>query len=382
MSKKRLTLHDFWLKISLFSCIGTLGGFDGEIAFAQSATHPSELRRNWASESHGPIRSSEWDRIVDIMDDDPEVFILLDEVRSKLGLSHISDLQRIISVSSTLEPRVQGLYSHQESRTLKAHIEPTSAIPATVLPEHREPGTSATRTITSDLIEETITEKTPSICIRNGLDTFEAISTLVHELKHLHGDEFTVTEDPLDFQNKEDYVARILEAPGGELESFVTQARAIIRLSQKTGVPITHERKLVSFFDTSGTLKDREGLKQYILDDLGYRERLSQDYHSLLSSGASSAQTRLSYHRTHLASGIQENLDRHRQAEASLLPYIQSMKLRNPLDPRIAAYEDQLKRTRATIYHYQLKQQQNESEIRKQLGRLQSYQDRLANRSF
>jgi hypothetical protein len=265
---------------------------------AQAAVTAQELSQQVTPQYTERLTQAQWDRLTGIMSEDPEVFTLLDDVREKLGLQSISEIHKIVRFRDDLPENVQGTYEHSVKSFMNASLTQPDADPGLLQDKAKEAvaNSVATRLEKGPTINELIVERTPTICVRDGLDTFATLSTLVHELQHLRGDEFVDHEDILDFRDESDFIERNIDAPGGEMEAFTTQMRAVIRLSQRSGKRIIKEYEMLRYFDANGNLIDRAGLRKYVLDDLGYRERLAKEYGRSLTASYQNTQSRLRYH--------------------------------------------------------------------------------------
>lgn len=116
----------------------------------------------------------------------------------------------------------------------------------------------------------------PIICIRPNKKFASILSTFVHEVTHFVNDDelpthYSQAEDEMDFVQKN------LMSAGGEFEAYQASAKLIEELQNSFDVRV---RSALMRFFKDGEVYDREGLKDYILNGLGYAQRFRNEYRS------------------------------------------------------------------------------------------------------
>ena len=122
-----------------------------------------------------------------------------------------------------------------------------------------------------------ITAVRGGICIVARADLRDAFSTFIHELTHI-AYMVPLVEDENFLQlypTAQDYVDKTFIVRGGELEANIQGFGALIRLNQsRDRLP----REISESFDNQGRLVDRKKLSDYLLDRVGYRNLLRDNY--------------------------------------------------------------------------------------------------------
>ena len=348
---------------------------------AHAAVTAQELGQLGTPTYSEQFTSTQWDRLTEIMSEDSEVHALLDDVREKLGLQSISDIQKIVRIRKDLPEQVQGQYEHSEKSFSTSSLYQADADPRVSQAQAKDAleNSVASRLKKGPTVNELLVETTPTICVREGLDLFNTISTLIHELQHLRGDEFVDHEDILDYLDETDFIERTIDAPGGEMESFATQMRGVIRLSQRSGKRVVKEYEMLRYFDAQGNLIDRPGLRNYVLENLGYRERLAKEYSRSLIASYQNSQARLRYHEGPLLSHSKDRLASSQTFASSLQATVDTLRNTQPGSPRIAETQSRLLKAQSDLEKAKIALRQIDAESASLRARLRQLDAKMRN---
>ncbi len=283
--------------------VAGLSSFSSELSWAVTA---EELGATWATGS-GAVRSQDWREMLTLFAEDAETQSLLQDIERRLGASSLEDIARIVSLCPDLPGSVDGRFSHQ-TQTFSASRTPSGA-------PNFGAGAASARARALDVREEhgetqerlrlaTVT----GVCMRPGRSLLDSFGVMVHELTHFRGwrgleeDE----DDVLNYRNRSDFALREVEAPGGEVEAYTAQGRALCRLEQRTGV--RSNDSLMRYFNSDCELSDRAGLITNILDRRGYRRNFEQQFDAWVAREKAEARSQIEYHRGELRSLTARNL--------------------------------------------------------------------------
>lgn len=291
--------HKILLPLLITLFINTLG--NGAL-FCDADSEIDGIARSPWTHTSGAITETEWTKMVAILREDPEIDELLSSAKERLGLDSIQELKGIISICSNLEGGTAGSYRNKEGTLGVIKTYETEGSPEKVAFGARG-AELLSSSLSSKLVSTPVryvlkTEQNPEICMRPGLSNLDAYTVIVHELTHLIRDIPFDEEDILSYSGPEEFIRRELETPWGELEAYTAQARALIRLKDRSkSVTAGHQGELLRYFNSKGELNDRTGLIDYILSDLGYNKNLRDKYFGYLRSQHHSSGTELTLYR-------------------------------------------------------------------------------------
>ena len=114
----------------------------------------------------------------------------------------------------------------------------------------------------------------PIICIRPNQKFGSILSTFAHEVTHYVNDDelpmdYSQTDDEIDFSEKN------LMSAGGEYDAFQASGKVINVIQKEFDIRI--RSALMQYFE-DGEVVDSQGLKNYILFELGYGQRFKKEY--------------------------------------------------------------------------------------------------------
>lgn len=115
-----------------------------------------------------------------------------------------------------------------------------------------------------------------SICLSRGLNLGDALGTFIHELTHFLRMGAFCSSDPKRYKDVDSYsLATILE-PGDEVDAFLTEYSARIRIEHsRTGIPYLYREM---FSDSGQYLGTREEFGRLLLSTPAYKSNFSQRY--------------------------------------------------------------------------------------------------------
>lgn len=224
-----------------------------------------DLRQTWVRTGE-VITPEKFDQLLELMHEDPETDRLLQDVTRKLGASSPQEILKIVSLCDT---KVGG-----NSRTREWTVTGPLKFPV----KGAQPRLPEEERIRASYLKRRIITPTEvrldfayphAICLAADKSLLETYSAIVHELTHFLGDQAFDEVDVLRFEDEDHYVREELESRGGELEAYVADGSATLRLKKKRGGWMLPGFATEKFFDADGKLVDREGLKKAILDS-GY----------------------------------------------------------------------------------------------------------------
>lgn len=280
MKRKTLWRSPMWAFLSAFFC--AVSGFFPSVSFAVTS---AELKAIWTEPGDTTLSPDELQKLIDLALEDPETQALVEEVTLRIGAIAPSELIRIIKLcppenitneNGLFSPVTDYYFSGLELPDREVKWDPS-------ILEKAKNGL-ASRKYRTDTVEQIEIERMPEICFRSGLPLLESFATFVHELTHFLGHRnysnlslFDAEIILREYRDENDYAEKEIERAGGEMDAFTAQTKAVTRLKNRSGYAgPTYMTEL--FFDSRGNLKDRAGLKRYLLDDLRYRDRLRMEF--------------------------------------------------------------------------------------------------------
>jgi hypothetical protein len=216
------------------------------------------------------VPEARWRELIAVARADTAVSSLVDDVARGLGFEGPADLRRLVYLcdvrrSITIGEPEPELRPDEMERGTEGHLRP--AFRRT--PEGR---------YVVDLART-------SICLDREDTLLDAFSTFVHELTHLKGairEAATLLNpgriDVTAYRDANDYAERHLDRFGGELDAFIAQTPAELRLIREEHVYPDRTPAAHQFFDADGNVTDRAGLRRLLLDNHGYRARFRGEF--------------------------------------------------------------------------------------------------------
>ncbi|OFZ53934.1 MAG: hypothetical protein A2428_07170 [Bdellovibrionales bacterium RIFOXYC1_FULL_54_43] len=268
------------MKLKFFFPVFALLLFAAQSAF--TLTHSPFFER-WLNPGE-ELTTATFKRLLDIAKEDPDAYELVQTAAARLNTASPDELITIVKLC----PEVQvgefrtstSTLSAEPSRNWEQAIEENPELKDKV---SRGYETAETRTPTRAILK-ILTELT--ICINPDRTLLDSYATLIHELAHYRGYSlFNARQDPLDFKDLEDYLAKVIRMPGGELEAYSTQYRALKRLKAMTRLPYSDSLEI--FFTDYGDVVDEDKLSEFILNTLAdglYRKSLTTNFINLVVS--------------------------------------------------------------------------------------------------
>lgn len=203
---------------------------------------------------------------IEIMNSDPQVKELLDQVNAKLNTHGITHLKDIFSYCLGEPPAKGATASFSQNADLVATRIAIPGLPSTPWPSTSKTPINAfsSAILKTPFIEFLVVSDRPKICIHKGQHIFQSYDSVVHEMTHfLLKDPFSYYEDVTSSLPLSDFLTMTVHEVGGELDAFKSGGSASIRFLRKYG--INHNSESHIFFNSEGELADEEGLKNYLI---------------------------------------------------------------------------------------------------------------------
>ena len=264
--------------------LGFFGGDSSALAqqrLAVTAPKPPALDKNWLDDD-STLTEEKFNRVIRLLEQDPETNILLDKAIELLGGKSTSDLYKIVKVCSTevmgkaagsvLPPENWMRYRFvSKEDDLISGKEPKEIFKDEIEAVQKKAKYKRLNVVMAqDYALVSIATSDFTICMRPTISLLDAFVFFVHELEHFVEKDRGVT-DPLAYRDANDYFDKILQAPGDEVDAYIAGYRALIRL-RKNRSDIRSD--IAVFFDNEGNfVGSREAFAKLILDPvngLGY----------------------------------------------------------------------------------------------------------------
>ena len=270
------------------------------------AVTPDELRTTWATGS-GRVSSEDWSEMISLFREDDETNAILGDIQRKLGASRFEDIARIVELCPSLEGNTQGRFSHKTRYFERSQSSGTITADFGAEARAEQAQGVASRVERRATMDRLTVASVNQVCIRPGLSVLDAFGVLVHELTHFRGWEALKEVDVLDYRDEHEFAEREVLVPGGELEAYTAQGRALCRLEKRTAV--ASRDTLMRYFDSDCNLSDRAGLVRNILDSRGYRQSFEREFRNTVSHQKSQAARSLEMHRNRLLPIAEQNAE-------------------------------------------------------------------------
>jgi len=271
----------------------------------------NQLYQKWSQAGATTISNDQLNQLLVLMEEDPETEELLQIVLKKMGASSPQDLLKILKLCPDMPSNQAGLFKGGKSQLLMGTL-PLPGVERPFSPDTEEEikKSFVSQVTDTDVLRIIRWEEWPTVCIKPGQTVLESFSAFVHELTHFRGYESLRTTDALSYQDQDDYVERMLDDPEGEMQAYIAQYRAFKRLKKR--VTIIGEYPMESYMDSDGNVVDRAGIRKHILDRLGYRAALYEEFKNKVNSHYDREVYLLKWFRSQLKPKMEQNL---KQAE-------------------------------------------------------------------
>lgn len=224
----------------------------------------------------GIISSDHFSKIKDLLEsvDEDEI---LKKALERSQFSNYNELRQIISVCTIEEQNTLGHYTSGEENiyyTTRKFEEVDQGIQISTNIQKYIDKAYKSKIIEEIRYNKVIVKAAPKVCLRGGRTLLSTALTLVHELSHFVYDNEHI-ESLNHHSTSEDYINSKIYDEGGEVNAYLLSAKLSLAIEEKYGVQSS--QKLLDVI-TDINAVDTLGLEKYILDDLGYRSKLSDQY--------------------------------------------------------------------------------------------------------
>lgn len=245
---------------------------------------------SWLQQKFQGFTSEGMQPILRLFEEDVEGRLLLSASLKRLGIHHPEELTQHLSYctqDSFAHPKQWGQLKVETVRLFKEKgteqwmSEVQGAMARIAKLDENE--IYARRTYSTELFDWMEIAFPPKVCIKRGLTNVQTFLVLFHELVHLVGLEPLDHVDVLAFDpfNEADRTHKFyyheLDRPGGEVDAYLAQMNAYVRLRERYGIEGKWE--IETFLNPQGRIigRDRVAFREYLLDNAGYRDLL--DFH-------------------------------------------------------------------------------------------------------
>lgn len=317
-------------KITVFVLLSSwVGSFS---VFASSVTF-HDLNQKWSQTGTTSISDDQLNQIVTLMTEDPETDELLQIVLKKIGATSPQDLFKILKLCPDLPSNQAGQFvAGKNQYSMMTLPLPGSERPLSPDTEEAVKKSFVSQITDTDVLRMVRWEEWPSVCIKPGQTVLDTFIAFVHEFTHFRGHQELQTTDVLDYRDQNDYIERILDDPDGEMRAYIAEYRALKRLKHRVFIPM--EYPIESYMDSEGNVVDRAGIRKHILDRLGYRGALYNEFKNRVNFHYDRELYLLNWFRNQLKPKMEQNL---KQVERSRDEQLQTFfrKYVNNLDEAI-----------------------------------------------
>lgn len=240
---------------------------------AQAGTN-TKLEKNWL-DGDSTLTEEKFQRLVDLIESDPETKTVLDKAIELLGGASVADLYQIVKVcgSDTLGTANGSVVPHSNAATIYRFLADDDDLlngsdPKEMFKDEIEEIQTKAKyqrlSVTANADYAVVRSAGNfTICMSPNLTLLESFTTFVHELTHFVEKEWG-EQDPLAYRDARDYFEKVVLARGDEVDAFIAGFRAQVRLQKnRSGLP----EIVRSFFNNDGDfIGSREELAALILD--------------------------------------------------------------------------------------------------------------------